>query len=55
MSIINHPCDRHSCPECVRGQCFGGGCRYNLAQYAVPNDERDAQEDWFGEDDEENE
>lgn len=55
MSIINHLCDRHSCPECIGGQCFGGGCRYNLAPYAVPNDERDAQEDWFGEDDEENE
>ena len=29
MSMTNHPCDRFSCPECVGGQCFGGGCRAN--------------------------
>ena len=32
---MSHYCDRYSCPECVHGQCFGGGCRTN----PMPKDE----------------
>lgn len=26
---MNHPCNRHSCPEYNHGQCFGSGCKLN--------------------------
>ena len=26
---MNYPCDSSTCPDCVGGQCFGGGCDRN--------------------------
>ena len=49
-AFFNHPCDRFLCPECVGGQCFGGGCRYNPAPYAAPTGESEEEinEEWMG-------
>lgn len=34
---MSHYCDRFSCPEWYRGECFGGGCDTN----PMPEDDDD--------------
>ena len=43
MNLTNHPCDRHSCPENVGGQCFGGGCKRNPIKETEKESEEDNQ------------
>ena len=26
---MDYPCDSSTCPDCIGGQCFGGGCDRN--------------------------
>lgn len=39
-----HPCNFQSCPECVGGQCFGGGCRTNPMPEPKDNDNNTQEE-----------
>lgn len=34
-----HPCSNYTCPECVGGQCFGGGCKINPLPAENPDDD----------------
>ena len=59
MSLTYQPCDRFQCPECVGGQCFGGGCSRNPIRERELEDaiitrndcdnEDEINDEWYGE------
>ena len=42
---MSHRCDRGECPECVRGECFGGGCWRNPAKPSDGENEEEKQDE----------
>ena len=40
-----HPCNNYSCPDCVGGQCFAGGCKLNPTRRSEDNEDNESEEE----------